>query len=500
MSQTESMDDFFLAVSEIDKAEHSADGLDALTQIFGMFPQDWSSGVLKQINANRVPLFERFKEDQALARLVRDLLNMIGCAITDRNDILEPELLQNVASLISTIAGPMTSALEETNKLAFRDELYSLEKTIVAELIKRLDSQIRTLGEMVFTIMQERKVIAHQGCFVLIEMPLGNSIPTKLIEYFLRKHSFSVRTLRVALSRNDKSAEGVTRVELLHEQLKSIQRGDFVIYCDEWITGSNFRNLVDKIDRVISQHECTFLPIGMLAINCDRFREDISAVRRHKKCIKKHGFGDSQSSRFRVRFPQIESKFLRCEYFFWGEHDRISGYRKMQAFGAVFSGIKNVLARLASDDHALKEASIRFLSAVAEQRQITGTGEAIPNDILDHFSTFKQLFLKSYESFKESEVELQAIEDTSNLGNVSGSRSSTFAGLIPKFYEKVSGHPAETCVKIAAIYAAGSGETEMADRYYFQSHVPIIFDLEGEELWFHKLFMELAIEKIESWE
>ncbi len=360
-----SLSDLFYRLDEARLNEDASEACDALVSILSMLPDSWATDLVAATNDNRDAIANLFDEDRGLSRLVRFLLRELLQFVSSPGDVLEPGSLLNISSLLCTLARPYVDTFAESHRTTIRGQLRGAIDQAVSEAVKRLDTQVRVLGEMIFRLVQEPSLIRHSGRIVLIELPLGNSIPTKLLHYFFEKHDFNVHLVRVALSRNEKASMGVTRKHLLEDQLTTLDNSDLVLLCDEWITGSNFRAMIDHIEKIVRAADARFLPIGMLAAESDRYQENNSAIRKHKKIVARSGFGETHSARFRVRFPKIQSPLIWRDYFFWGDNDRLAGYRKMQILGSTVSSLKATLTQMLNDDRLLARGHIFFLMAVA---------------------------------------------------------------------------------------------------------------------------------------
>ena len=187
-----------------------------------------------------------------------------------------------------------------------------------------------------------------EGRIVLIEMPSGNSVPVKMLASLFGKES-RVQIVRAALSRKHPTAAGITRRQLLEEQLQQarLRPSDVLVYFDEWETGSNFNTICEFLRKIVPKGTFVF-PAAFQTDAAARHERYNSFCVGHDKLMKAWGVpGD----RFRRFIPPLPST-LAGGYFFWSEHDRTAGYRKMQIHGSVFSSIDETVELLHRDEKA----------------------------------------------------------------------------------------------------------------------------------------------------
>lgn len=486
-----SMNEFFQVLDTADDRGFGLKGFAAFDQLLNLFPDGRADALIVLHRESKDELLQLFERDRALSQHLQDFVFMYLNVVNDEKDILEPIFLQGIGSVLGTVAREYVGGYTESKRDPVRKLVLALIDSVAADYSERVEPQTRTIWTLIERVLYEPAVVEHKGRILLIEMPLGNSVPTKLLHYFMHKHGFQVETLRIALARNERAIQGMTRKELLGKQLTDISKEDLLIYCDEWFSGANFKSLVEHIDGLTKRASAKLLPIGMLAVASDRYIANASAIRKHKRIVQQNGFGSERSSRFRIDFPPVLSKFEFPGYFFWGEHDRTSGYRKMQVLGAYLSSVKATLEMLASDQQLLKEANVFMIMDAAKH------GIEIPHNILDHFDSFYLKFHAGLREFRQQEPELGAIEDTTNEGVCDEDFGVANARVMGKFRE-VLGDEARFSVEIAILFNLRRGATEPADRYYLQTHAPIIRNLEDDRRQFHEALMGQLISKIEN--
>src|SRR5262249_2408398 len=123
----------------------------------------------------------------------------------------------------------------------------------VRQMLSLASAQIDDLCRLILDIESFLSGLAMvDSRSVLIEMPSGNSIAVKLLALLLEEKSH-VQIVRASLSRRHPKAVGITRRQLLEEQLREINLGpnDVVVYLDEWETGSNFNTICDFLRKIV---------------------------------------------------------------------------------------------------------------------------------------------------------------------------------------------------------------------------------------------------------
>jgi hypothetical protein len=86
---------------------------------------------------------------------------------------------------------------------------------------------------------------------LLIELPIGKSFPTKLLEQTLVQNGYWSTVLRIALARANDTGRDRKRVELLADIVNGsgISANDLVVYLDERWNGTNFATISGLLER-----------------------------------------------------------------------------------------------------------------------------------------------------------------------------------------------------------------------------------------------------------
>lgn len=498
---TSSLVDIVLQLDAARIAECAEDGYNALRDVFSRFPERWERARLVQLHEqNRSNVIQLLKEDQALSRsiqrqnLVFSELDAHSCGVNC------PVILTDISTLLSALLSRYARAFSGDHRVSIENVLKSALDSVAADLVVVCIPQIHKLGQVVFTILHEHKVVARSNRIILVELPVGNSIPIRILRHFLEKHMCKAETLRVSLSRNDTQHKGITRRQLLESRLAAIvTSGDVVIYLDEWLTGSNFRTVSEHIASVLRASQAgdvSLLPVGMLTDNSRFASQYSSCVRRHKTLVECAGFGFERSSRFRIEFPPLSGILPRPGHFFWGEHDWMAGYRKVQLLGMAATVVDEAVERLMKSQLAWSEATKLFLVQVAKWLATHSNCELdIPRDIIDHPESCLN---SSYEDYKHVRNQIRAIAHPSNLGECDDPIEG-IKDLGARILEIINDRPARVCVGLGLALSAHSSETQFRRQdVVFKEHVPLVVELEYPLRWFHDRLTQRIIAAIED--
>jgi hypothetical protein len=331
-----------------------------------------------------------------------------------------------------------------------------------------------------------------------VELPVGNSIPTHLLRYFLEKHGCAVEMVRVSLSRNDAPSRGETRKHLLKERLEDVLRsGDLVILVDEWLSGANFKAVSQHIGGLLrTVTNASFMPIGMLADFSCADKHYLSHVRAHKRLVENFGFSSERSSRFRIQFPPLDGTLSRGKhgYFFWSEHDRLAGYRKVYPAARCFAAVDSAVETLMENPERWREAGLRMLMHMAPAIR-AASGVPVRED--EHDDLFLTPLKKCYEDYKQVRGELQAIQHASNLGHCDDPVQA-FHEIRNAIMEKIKGRPAGMCIGLGLALVEDDLDRQSVERSVLDEHAPVLVEMPSPRRWFHDRLMGKIIAAIEA--
>jgi hypothetical protein len=407
-------------------------------------------------------------------------------------------MLTDIAGLLSFLLEVYVDAFSGKDRESIEDAIWAALDAIADEFVTACHPQIRAMGQTIFTTLHEPKVVTGAKRLHLVELPVGNSIPTQLLRRFLEKHGCNVETVRVSLCRNDSVSHGVTRRQFLKERLQgALQGGDLVLLVDEWLSGANFEAISQHIGGIVrTVPNVSFLPIGMLASFSSKDKRYLSHVRKHNKLLKRFGFGSEGSSRFRVLFPPLESAFSRPDhlYFFWSEHDRLAGYRKVYPLGRCVETVDRAVEKLMKSPEKWREAGLRMMMHLAPVIRATSDKPAKKDEHADLFLTPLR---SCHEDYKRVRKELQAIEHLSNFG-LCDDPVQAFHEVCKAIMEKIKGRPASICVGLGLALVEDDLDRDLIGRNVLDEHAPVVVEVQSPRRWFHDRLMEKIVAAIEA--
>lgn len=348
----------------------------------------------------------------------------------------------------------------------------------------QVDALCRYLAEI--TAFVEKLALGNSRV-VLVELPVGNSLPSELLMKSLRRFA-SVETLRVALSRNDSARAGITRKELLAEKLAAVRlrKNDIVLYLDEWNTGANFHNLCELLRKLVPPG-AFFLPAAILTGAAASQPRYATYCQRHDKLLLEWG---RRGEEFRRVLPPLETRFELEGYFFWAEHDRMAGYRKMQVHGSLFSSFDHAIERLRTDAAVLEMTAAIQVAEIAQQRNL-------PTSAQGCLATLQTMFLEAYEDYRACRDELRRAADAIALHEFPDGRTQ-LQQVVAEYARILEGRPAKLALVLATAYQKRLGGSDPIDQYYFKEHPPIVDRLTGRGDLTHAVVLEFLDNRLRA--
>lgn len=446
--------------------------------------------------AHREEVTQFLKEHDGLSKSIKFVYERVISFVSSFDDMLDPTIMADMASLTALWLDEYPSAYKEDDiRTRVRILLESILRSCVERVAARVSPQIECLAAAIADVLSFLSQLHLQNArLVVLELPVGNSLPTKLLHRLLLANGYKSDVLRVSLSRNDKAKRGITRDALLENALGQValRENDVLLYMDEWLTGTNFNRICTIVSRKLPSSSF-FFPIGLLTDSSEhdkRYADQFSPA--HDELLRRLGV---EGRRFRFVFPPIQSRLQRFGYFFWSEHDRTAGYRKMQFLGSVFSTLDDAIEKMHADTETLLRAKYAFLKLAAASGS-TEEGERISKSMVRNHEAFTELFNECYEDYRQRRGEIESIEAFSNVSEVEAAEAA-LEQVIEAILAITKGRKAQVCVNLAVALISDSTDIDPADRFYFPHHVPVIVDLEGDRRRLHDIWMELLATEID---
>ncbi len=310
----------------------------------------------------------------------------------------------------------------------------------------------------------------------------------KLLKNLLAS-KYSVEVIRISLSRNDASTKGITRRELLERRLREarISNNDIVVYLDEWNTGVNFNKVAGLLRKLVPEN-AFLIAAAMLSDNASEDVRYQEFCANHDAMMKRWGTDGSQ---FRKLLPPIKSLLRKQGYFFWSENGRMSGFRKMQIHGSIFSSFDEAIERLRKDDKALLATLKIQLAEIAQEHEL-------PNSGAGALSTLRKMFYEAYDAYQKCRKDLEKCADEFAAGGEADDLEIALSEVIRAQEQVVGQQPAKFAFILAHTYMRRLGSLDPADRYHFKEHAPTLAQLEGRAAKAHEITLDFIADRMRS--
>jgi hypothetical protein len=437
-----------------------------------------SEGLYRHLRQHGPAVGAYVRQHPGFMAITRRLFEQYGSSLGEEDVIGDPTVLTDLSAFVAHLADEFPSALPSPAKEEAERTLAGLQPRMAADLVSAVQPQALLLTDVIWRIEQfVSRRLAPGGRVVLLEFPVGNSIPTKLLDRILRREGHNTCVIRAALSRNDSKGRGVTRRQLLEAKLTGagVKKGDLVVLIDEWLSGSNFRNLTELLRKLPAVREALFLPVALLTEASATEGRFASHVQEHDLLLRRLG---EDGSAWRFTFPRLDTRVEREGYFFWSEFDRLAGYRKFKIVGSYVSSIRAILKTLTTDREAMRRARVHLLATVAQDRASGGAAPEVTPAALADGGVIDRLFTESYHDYLQCEKQLEQLEDSTNRGEV-GDIVEDIRRVTEKIHAVIDGRPARTSVILALAYSQTEQIVDPEDPYHLDGHAPAVVDLGG---------------------
>jgi hypothetical protein len=258
-----------------------------------------------------------FIRDPGLANFVLAYDEHRARVVRCDHDMDEAPLLANTAFLLGGLldAYPMCFG-QNAGTVAHRLQ------TLVEDLLRKRwlasNSQVTALLNGVARIASTiQRVLLPDEKIVVLELPIGNSIPVKLLSIRLNQVGLGHRVEPVMLVRNEKKWRGVTRAALMAQRLADIDIAEptLLVYVDEWSTGKNFNAVAEEVAKYVRRPPRPvrrLLPIGLLKQDSHEHRDYTRFAKDHDALLSPLGLADADA---RIVLPPVMGRLSSREYF-----------------------------------------------------------------------------------------------------------------------------------------------------------------------------------------
>ncbi len=482
--------DALAASKEARSAELADQAYRSLEDILLLCDQEWFDPIVLDLHRrHRSAVLDHLGRNWGLAKTINELLFGLSSVVTSRADLNDPTLLSNIATLLSILMERYTPALGSDREQACQ-RLEAVTQRIVADLVQLCAPQVECLIGLLRSVRDwvlGRKPANRR--VIMPEFPIGNSIPVKLLRDSLAGSGITVEVPRLSLSRSDTggSGSGARKIVAAEFGRLALAPGDAVVYIDEWSSGANFETLSDAIDRAVRGVDgVPFLPVAMLTDKSAEHQYYRRRVRSHDDLLKKVG---RTGEEFRCVFPPLPSRFPRGEgmYFFWSEHDRTAGYRKMQVLGALLSSLDAAVTEVAEDQEAFTQAWVVTLERLGDK--LAGAKEqGISETTMRRLDVAREIFDKSREAYAACYPELEAVDHPSNRGEISDP-DKALAEVAAAICTIAEAKGAKVCIAVALAHLKRQPGIDPIDRFHNRKHVAAVRELDEPARAYHRLLM-----------
>ena len=323
---------------------------------------------------------------------------------------------------------------------------------------------------------------------VFADLPVGNSLPVLLLNHLLSPIA-KTETICVALTRNDSKSQGITREQLLADEMNrlGLRKNDVVVHLDEWDTGVNFNRICKIQKRLIKKSGAFYFAAAVLTDSSAQKNGFRSFCDHHDEILTKWG---EKGDDFRKVLPPLKTQLKADGYFFWSENDRMAGFRKMQIHGSMFSTIDETIGVLHKNEEALNVAVGIQLAEIAG---VT----ALPQSSSKGFASLKELFKEGYHDYLQCRDELRKCADEYREKGEVVNLHDEFVHLSPNYAKILDGRKAKIAVIHAITFSRRLGSLDPTDRYYFREQAPMISRLKGRMAVVHRVTVDFMKSRIQ---
>ncbi|MEN2398367.1 hypothetical protein GKZ90_0001145 [Flavobacterium sp. MC2016-06] len=428
---------------------------------------------------NIVKLIQEFKTDFAeflteypITPIIEDFKN---CGNVDVEKLIhEPSGLLQITLLTNALYLRLceNKSIGGLNilKNALRDALSKQMNSIVA----KSSDQLTKLFELL-DVISKICISKKEYNIYILELPVGNSIPSTLLQNLLKMKGVDSMIITISLNRNDSKKNGYTRKELIENKLKELDlKKTLLVYTDEWISGSNFYNITKILSKI---KDLKFIP-GAFLLKESFEKDDYSKYKfNHEKICGKMGF-DADS--LRIQLSDLNTIITSDQKFIWAESDRLAGYRKFEFFGSIISTLFATGEFLSENPLALNETIRKAIYELTDLDAETEIPDETKQKIKASFDYFNSVFSLNFEEkVITTKIEINDVFDLVTETNKAILKLKSIKGY----------NNAQMAINITSYYMREKVFSP-SSRYFYKGFAPVCLPLENDEKYLHTLFLE----------
>lgn len=466
--------------------------LASLISFFSAGPFEGAAPFGDELKARRDFYLSRLAARTRLCATIIDAMTAVNYFTKDGVLLVHPCWVQNICSVLYLLLLDLESIGGDHKTITVTESVF---RSAVLHFLELSGEQVEKLCAYFLDIRDRfAGMRLRDARFVLLELPVGNSLAVRVLEGLLGA-LLPVVTVTAALNRNDRSQDGITREALLALELRKVglKANDLVVLVDEWKTGTNFHHVCRRLMQILPR-DVFFFPFAILEATepstpkaKSRFAEYAAE---HDAILGKVGLVGAE---FRRRLPAIEPLNLFTQYFFWAENDRMAGYRKMQVHGSFFSSVDSTVELFLRDPATLEEV----LRSVWNEMVADGTMAA---DAEFDEAAVMQVFSHCLTDYAARRDKLEHCADDLNAGGVlNDDEVQAYAeNVFARTAAVVEGSGARLVIDAARRHLEAKGGLSPVDRYYFRGHAPIAGILEGRAAIWHRTTFEFLERRMDT--
>ena len=402
----------------------------------------------------------------------------------------DPTFLIDTAAVVAGLLEEYPAAYGAQAAAAVAEALRSVIPAIVNDLIPAVAPQASVLADALWRLVATIKGLRRTSTsrVVIVELPLGNSIPCKLLASLLTDEHIPAEILRVSTPRNTTVSRGKTRQQVLEERMAASNPGtsDLVVLVDEWLSGDSFNNVADSLRKICNARDVSFLAAGLLTEESAAARRYASHCRDHDKWLAPLGLNGVD---YRFVLPHLGSALPREGAFFWSEYDRIAGYRKLQVLGSLIRQIDSTLEVLNANAEELELARIAFFAFVGQQNRAGIPAAQLTAGIVGDKATFVELFNEGCQDYEVWKRDLSGIEHQSSRGEA-GDLDAAMSDVSELVLQATVDRRAGVAIRLATIYMESQHIIDTDNPFPLTLHAPVVVELDGGVQLFHERVMD----------
>ena len=210
------------------------------------------------------------------------------------SDMSDPMVQSNLCVLLSQLVDEYPKCFEGVDQCKVDHFLRRAMSQSIDSWLEGVAGQAERLASATSEMVVMINRICQPGSrVVLLEFPIGNSIPVRMLERKLAAARHKPFTICVSLSRNDSVGEGPTRSSFLSKAFTEFGflDNDIVLYCDEWCSGANFKNLCKIAAKFARKPLCRviFLPVALVSASAHKDHRFPHFLRKHEVFVRQAG-------------------------------------------------------------------------------------------------------------------------------------------------------------------------------------------------------------------